>query len=105
MVKKREKPSETLLRRLRDELLLKIPPTASIHRTRAGKHQMAAGSWLWWVDENPSIGSYCRVTDLIKTPILTADIVWSGGYPSVQIGVSIEIGKEEDCRCRRKTSS
>ena len=50
------------------------PPDVQIRRTRAGRHQKAAGAWLWFLWSNSSwsrngcIGSHYTVREIARGP-------------------------------------
>ena len=67
-------PAARLLARLRVAGLA-IPDYATIHPSRAGRHQLSAGAWRWFVvtkDKRPvNIGSWHTVAELLTVPRLT----------------------------------
>jgi len=68
--------TKKLLKRLREELGLDIPEDTVIHRTRAGRHQLAAGGWCWWISlrTGATIGSFYTVKELAKSPYLSSQV-------------------------------
>ena len=47
-----------------------------IYRTRAGRHQKAAGAWLWFMKSTSrsyTVGSQTRVTELMRCPGWTVE--------------------------------
>lgn len=66
------KRSERMLAWLRSQGV-KLSDAATICRTYAGRHQRAAGSWTWYVDDPQTlvqIGGYEPLGDLLKCPNL-----------------------------------
>jgi hypothetical protein len=65
-------PSERLIERLKSECGLDIPDGSAIERTYAGRHQKAAGGWVWVLvtPYSRNLGSIETVTELLKSPQL-----------------------------------
>lgn len=68
------KTSERMLEWLRGKGV-KLSDAAEIRRTYAGRHQMACGSWSWYVCDYPTnpcvqIGGYSPMQKLLKCPNL-----------------------------------
>lgn len=73
----RQTPSQRLLARLK-AMGVPIEDDAVIVRTYAGYWQRAQGAYVWAVEASGhrlpkvTVGSHCRVTDLIRAPRLVA---------------------------------
>lgn len=81
----RQKLSEWMLDWLRD-YGRKLSPTATIKRTRSGRHQKSAGAWVWYVSDYPNvtdIGGCETLTELRHCPNL--GLIRSG------IGIDVEV--------------
>lgn len=81
--------SVDLARRVRDELGIPLrwePNAIFIRRTRAGRHQRAAGAWSWVFHPASHIGSAERASDLLKAPKLAFHKPTSHSY---EIGVAM----------------
>jgi hypothetical protein len=62
------RPSQRLLARLA-AMGVPLCRGSEVHRTRAGRHQRAAGAFAWFVSPDPAgceIGSRWPVTDLVR---------------------------------------
>lgn len=69
------KPSEILLKKIKEICPVEIPDSAEIKRTYAGRVQRSYGAMSWFVyhpDLRTTVGGYDRVTDLVKCPNLIA---------------------------------
>lgn len=63
-----------LVRRLREEHDLDLEDDLSMFRTRAGRHQRAAGAWAWFVLDSKNrevLASQYPISELVKAPKLT----------------------------------
>jgi hypothetical protein len=89
-----EPPSHRLLARLR-RAGLDLSDGAAIRRSYAGRHQLAAGAWRWWIEVTEDgrirpldIGSHHTVAELLRCPRIVA-------VRDAQMGISIELVSEE----------
>jgi hypothetical protein len=74
--------TEKLIERCREELKLNLPEGTTIRRTKAGRHQKAAGAWSWyfWHPDHPhliNIGGYDTVKNLARAKKLVS---WCDDY-------------------------
>ncbi len=52
-----------LLKRLREELKIKLPEGTFVEKLRPGRHQRAAGAWLWTLN-NTHVDRAARVSNI-----------------------------------------
>ena len=87
------KLSNRFLKRLRG-MGLQISERAEIRRTRAGRHQRAAGAWSWWIHDPEYIG---RTTGGYET---VGQLLYC---PNIRISTDLRIGdRSVECGCPGK---
>lgn len=76
------KSSEKLQRRMRQELSLEMPADSAIRRTYAGRHQRAAGAFIWTLETEDRrsgffgwhvVGSQYTVRELMRARKIEID--------------------------------
>jgi hypothetical protein len=89
----RSTPGGRLLARLR-RMGLEIPAQAYVRRSYAGRHQLSAGAWRWWIESDGvclHIGSQYTVAELVAADTLIASPL-AGSSP---VETSIDTRKAE----------